>query len=310
MENLPEKRNESEKVALAVYQPKPGTKAIELRRQMVQLPEIARALNEVDKFVFAASTKTLISEMDDLTLGAKTKQMFKFIAMDVGFKIPNELEEWQYICTRLFTVLKRYYSQLTLADIKLAFELASMGELDDYLPKMSNGEPDKNHYQQFNPDYFGKILNAYKAKQSSVFFKARKALPKPEKKISPEEIAKYHNEVVDRCKNIFLQYKYNGELNLQGLENMFVYEWLCKKGFAQKVEGTKEDREKAYFRYLQRVASGFGSKWDGIKVRREGIESKEIDRTVFEIARDKEIKRAFDQMIEDEIFINNFLDYK
>lgn len=310
MENLPEKRNDSKQVALAIHNPKPGTKGIELRRRMVELPEVARALNDVDKFVFTASTKTLISEMDDYTLSSKTNQMFRFIAMDVGFKIPKETEEWQYMCTRLYDVLKKYYSQLTLADIKLAFELASMGELDEYLPRSGNGDPDKNHYQQFNPDYFGKILNAYKAKQSNVFFKATKALPAPDKSITPKEVAKYHNDVVDRCKTIFLQYKYHGILDLKGLENMFVYEWLCKKGFAHKVEGTKEDREKAYYRYLGRISAGFGNKWDGIKVRREGLDSKELDRTVFEICRDKEIKRAFDDIIEKEVFINKYLDYK
>lgn len=76
---------------------------------------------------------------------------------------------------------------MTLADIKLAFELATTGELDDYLPKDSQGNPDKKHYQQFNADYFAKILNAYRRKQNGVIHKAYKALPEPKKELTPEE---------------------------------------------------------------------------------------------------------------------------
>lgn len=46
-----------ENTALEIYNTKPGTKAIEVRRRMVQLPEVAKALNPVEKYVFAASTK-------------------------------------------------------------------------------------------------------------------------------------------------------------------------------------------------------------------------------------------------------------
>ena len=86
MENLPEKTN-VQNVALEIYNPKPGIKAIEIRRKMVQLPEVAKALTPVEKYIFVASTKKQIAEIDDETLIAKTGQMFRFIAMDVGRSI-------------------------------------------------------------------------------------------------------------------------------------------------------------------------------------------------------------------------------
>lgn len=186
MGNLPEKVN-TQSVALAIYNPTPGTKAIDIRRQMLQLPEVAKSLSGVEKYIFAASTKMQIADIDDGTLIAKTGQMFRFIAMDVGYIIPTNPEDWAYICTRLLDILKKYYSQMTLADIKLAFELATTGELDDYLPKDSQGNPDKKHYQQFNADYFAKILSAYRRKQNGVIHKAYKALPEPKKELTPEE---------------------------------------------------------------------------------------------------------------------------
>lgn len=51
---------------------------------MVELPEVAKALTTVEKYIFVASTKKQVAEIDDETLIAKTGQMFRFIAMDAG----------------------------------------------------------------------------------------------------------------------------------------------------------------------------------------------------------------------------------
>ena len=64
MENLPEKVN-TQSVVLAIYNPTPGTKAIDIRRQMVQLPEVAKSLSVVEKYIFAASTKTQLSRLSE-----------------------------------------------------------------------------------------------------------------------------------------------------------------------------------------------------------------------------------------------------
>lgn len=306
MEILPEKVN-VQNVALAIYNPQPGTKAIEIRRQMVQLPDIAKALTPVEKYIFAASTKTQISEMDDGVLVSKTAQMFRFIAMDVGYIIPQNENDWAYIQTRLVDILKRYYSNLTLADIKLAFELATTGELDEYLPKDKQGNPDKNHYQQFNADYFAKILKAYKQKQTDVIDKAYKAIPEKNNEISPEQIRRFEIQRQWRNRYIFLCYKYTGKLILGLTDDMFLYEWLQKCGLADDVQVKEDDRKEAFARYMQRVARGMINQYTAFQVRRKGTESPEIDFTAYEVARKKEIIRAFDRMIAEEIQIDNYL---
>ena len=308
MENLPEKVN-MQSAALAIYNPTPGTKAIDIRRQMVQLPEVAKSLSGVEKYIFAASTKTQIAEIDDGTLVAKTGQMFRFIALDVGYIIPTNTDDWAYICTRLLDILKKYYSQMTLADIKLAFELATTGELDDYLPKDSQGNPDKKHYQQFNADYFAKILNAYRRKQNGVINKAYKALPEPKRELTPEQKRYYHNETVARYRDVFLRYKYTGRFELGIADGMFIYDWLRKRGLANEIAGTEDDRKQAYARYMQRVARGFVNKYEAFHVQKKGTDAPELDFTAYEIARDKEIKRTFDRMIADELQIENYLDF-
>lgn len=308
MENLPETVN-TQSVALAIYNPTPGTKAIDIRRQMLQLPEVAKSLSGVEKYIFAASTKMQIADIDDGTLIAKTGQMFRFIAMDVGYIIPTNPEDWAYICTRLLDILKKYYSQMTLADIKLAFELATTGELDDYLPKDRNGQPDKAHYQQFNADYFAKILNAYRRKQNGVIHKAYQALPEPKKELTPEQKRYYHNDIESRNRLAFLQYKYTGRVDFGIAGEMFVYDWLVKVGLADTVKETEDDRREALGRFLARAARGFVNEFTVYHVRKDGTKSKEIDYTAFEVARRKEIIKAFDRMIADELQVDNYLNF-
>ena len=199
---------------------------------------------------------------------------------------------------------------MTLADIKLAFELATTGELDDYLPKDSQGNPDKKHYQQFNADYFAKVLNAYCRKQNQVIGKAYTALPEPKKELSPEQIRYYRNQSVMTCLMCFLRYKYTGRLVFGLTDEMFVYNWLLGVRLADEVKETEDDRKEAYNRFLARAARGFVNEFTVYHVRKQGTQSPEIDFTAFEVARRKEIKRTFDQMIKDEIYIYHYLRFE
>ena len=58
---------------------------------------------------------------------------------------------------------------------------------------------------------------------------------------------------------------------------------------------------------MHRAAIGMINKYTAFNVRRKGIDSPEIDFTAFEVARKKEIIRAFDRMIAEEIQIDNYL---
>lgn len=317
METLPEKTNRlpqtlPEKRQSAVVLLYSGTaKAIDVRRAMVELPEVAKALTPVEKYIFVASTKKQIAEIDDETLIAKTGQMFRFIAMDVGFIIPTEnRDDWTYICTRLLDLLKRYYSQLTLSEVKLAFELLITGELDDYLPKDRDGNAERKHYQQFNADYFAKILNAYRRKQNGVIHKAYKALPEPKKELTPQQIRQFEIQRQWLNRYIFLCYKYTGKLILGLTDDMFLYEWLQKCGLADDVQVKEDDRKEAFARYMQRVARGMINQYTAFQVRREGTESPEIDFTAFEVARKKEIIKAFDRMIAEEMQVDNYMRFQ
>lgn len=305
IENLPAVRQNA---GIMVYEPKPGTRAIDVRRQIAVLPEVAQALTQVEKYVFDASTKTQIAELDEKVFAEKAAQILRFVAMDVGYNIPANAQDWAYIQVRLLDIIKRYYSQLTLTDIKLAFELATTGELDDYLPKDSKGKPDKAHYQNFNADYFAKILNAYKRKQSEVVGKAYNAVPKPEKQISPEQIRYYERLRAQTNRQIFLRYKYRNELIFGMIGEMMIYKWLVAVGLANPVVETENDRKQALARFFDKAARNMLEPYQVFDIRTKGIDSPEIDFTAFEIARRREIIETFDYMIENDIYVNNYLD--
>ena len=229
--------------------------------------------------------------------------MFQYIAIDVGYNIPSQ-SEWSYTLTRLVGIMKKYYSNYTLADIKLAFELAAIGKLDDYLPRDSHGTPDRKHYQQFNIEYFSKIFIAYIHRQSEVLAKAYKCMPQERK---PMDMCKYKIMRLQRNKMIFLRYKYTGKLILENIDDMLLYEWLYSVGLADDVEETKSDRKQAYNIYMRKAIDGIVNKYAAINVRREGDESHEIDYIAYSIGRERAIKKAFDAMLEDEIQIENYI---
>ena len=52
-----------ENTDLEIYNTNPGTKAIEVRRRMVQLPDVAKALTPVEKYIFVASTKNRLPRL-------------------------------------------------------------------------------------------------------------------------------------------------------------------------------------------------------------------------------------------------------
>jgi hypothetical protein len=278
-------------------------KAVDVRRKLASMDAVSNMLTSEEKYILEASTKELISDIDEHELVKDAAVMFKYIAIDVGYNIPSQ-NEWSYILTRLVGIIKRYYGNYTLADIKLAFELASIGKLDDYLPIDSHGAPDRKHYQQFNVEYFSKIFGAYIKRQREVLAKAYKCMQQERKAM---DLSKYNLMRSQRNKMIFIRYKYTGKLILENLDDMFLYEWLHRVGLADDVVETKKDRKQAYNIYMRKAIDGIINKYDAINVRREGDESHELDYIAYSIGRQRMIKKAFHEVIEDEIQIEKYM---
>jgi len=193
--------------ALAVRQ----NQYLEEKRTILQDETVQLKLSENDLMIAQAGvSETPIRAVPEKELLNTVAVASKFICRDVGIRSWDNAEIMKYDAVRFFTTLRTYYKDLTFKEVKIAFELALVGQLDEWLPKDRNGQPDKNHYQAFSLEYVTKILNAYKSKKNGVWFKARRALPAPVHVVTAEEKAHYRNSFLNDIYKAFENYKADG----------------------------------------------------------------------------------------------------
>ena len=130
--------------------------AVMIRREMVKIPAVMDALGPVERVVFLASTDKTIAEYDAAGLAAELATALKWICKDVGYRSPDESDR-QYLVIRTAEILKRYYSGLSLKDFRMAFEMSLTGELDDFLPRGRDGQPDRNRSEEHTSELQSRI---------------------------------------------------------------------------------------------------------------------------------------------------------
>lgn len=285
---------------ISLTAPKVGTTAIEVRRGLVEVPEVRATLSAIEMNILEASTHTQIKDMADVEAVPKFRKLLRFISYDIGYSIPKEGEVWAYQQTRIYEVLKRYYGTMSLREVKMAFELLVTGELDAFLPKDGQGNPDRKHYQQFNVEYVSKVLNAYKARRERTVSKAYQALPAPTRRLSSDKEQRYASEIDAICRREYLRYKYTARIDFGVFNDIYIYAWLVKIGRAQPIYITEADRQRAVAAYLKRATLGVENKYDEAHVRKHGTQAKQIDGTAYIEARRRLIFKVFDEMLEDE----------
>lgn len=282
--------------------------AVMMRREMVKNPAVMGVLGPVEKAVFLASTAKTIAEYSGADLTAELAVALKWICKDVGYRATDD-GDTQYLIIRTAEILKRYYGDLSLKDFRMAFEMSITGELDDFLPKGRDGQPDRNHYQQFNAEYVCKILNAYKARRGWIIKKANDAAPKveQEKPLTPEEKTLYRNESRKQCIYAFLHFKYRGWIpRLTPIGEMLCYETLASVGLADEIVVTLEEQRAI----LQRTISDYarrGYVGDVSRLEKEGPGAKELEHDSFIYARRNALERTFAYMVEQELQITDYI---
>lgn len=282
----------------------PEVRAIDQRREMINFPEVKRALNNTELGIFEASTKTPIRDVPQVKMIEQVEKLSKFICRDIGIKAQID----QYDKTRFYDVLKRYYSDLTLNEIKLAFELSMVGELDAFLPKNSSGEPDKGHYQQFSVEYITKILQAYKRKKRGTVTKALNALPVHVPEFPEEEKLKLRRQFLNEFYFCFLKYKYSGQLEIRGILDYLIFMELVKMRLTDNdVEPTAEDRQTAFFQVMQKASQGLVNKYEAMIIEATKTKNTTVESRAYNNARTKRIKDIFDFIIYEQIQIIDLL---
>ena len=293
-------------VSVMVHTPPPGTTAIAIRRAIAQTPAIVEKLEPIERSVFLASTAKVAQEYDDAELIVVMADTLKWIAKDIGIR-DTESPNWKITIVRFGQILKRYYPLFSVKDIRMAFELMVTGELNDYLPKDRFGNPDKEHYQMFNADYFCKILNAYRVYRKAVINKAVEMVPKPVKQRNEAEERFYRNQTRKDIIAAFLFFKYRGYMpKLSPILEMLAYQDLAMVGLAEPFDVTLQEQQiilrRTLFELTQRQMIG-----DKKRVEQQGINAPDIQHGAYRLARLKALKRTFAEMVAEEIQITDYI---
>lgn len=296
-------------ISVAVYRPQAGTRAVDVRRGMLQIPAVMQSLEPVERAVFIASTDRTIAEYSAQALTAELSKALGWIAKDIGYRA-TDTGDWNYTIIRVAEILKRYYPNFTIKDFRMAFEMSVTGELNDYLPKGRDGQPDNNHYQQFNAEYVCKILNAYKIRRSEILKKANESVPKPQAERDTRMDKYYRNCTRRQIIETVLLYKYRGYMpELSMIGEMLVYEGLAKVGLADPVTITEHEQRAILERTLwelskkQRIA-------EANELKNAGCKAEQLQFPAFQLARRKALKTAIESIVNDEIQITDYIKYE
>lgn len=280
----------------------PINRALQARRKMAQNAQVMAALELVDRMILTASTRTPIADIPRPELAGYVGKLMNFITSDAGIKQTNE-----YSLTRFFDILSTYYGDLSLHEVKLAFELSLIGELDEYLPKDKNGNPDKNHYQAFSAEYITRILNAYKERSRETAQKISAAMPKQERQQPAEEIAYYAQEARETVISTFLRYKYSGIFYASIIGICVIYQTLDAVGLAESIQVTEEDKQRAVSRLLNKARKGLISDFIAQCIAKLQTEHSAVPGEALSIAKKRAVICSFDMIIREEIQITDYL---
>ena len=272
------------------------------RKEMLKVPEVSQALSKVENIIFEASTATPISEMVKEELMNFLKSFFTIMPKDLGMKTPPTIQD----VFRIYEYLLRYYGDITPSEMKISFELLMAGELDDYLPKGSDGKADRNHYQQFSLEYLTKVLNAFKRKKGETLHKAIKALPEKESEPSEAEKTFYRNQLYKAMIKHFNDYRDNGHFSNE-VDAWLYYDVLDKFELAVGARVTDDEKKAAVRNLMRKVSTGAINSFVGECIRHQKENHSLVESQVEVASRKRALQNSYDRMIFEEIKLEDYL---
>ncbi len=118
-------------------------------------------LTSVERRILSIDGNRTIAESDGETLRKEVRAILVGVFRDLGIvRQPDAFD-----ATRLLDILKEYYGDMSTAEIKQAFELYAVGELNDHLPHDSKGQA-LQHFQQFSAMFYTQVIRAYRQRRS------------------------------------------------------------------------------------------------------------------------------------------------
>jgi len=154
-----------------------------------------------------------------------------------------------YTQKRIVYFLQTYYQEMSIGELKLAFELAFMDMLS----------VDIEHYNSFDIKYLTRILNAYRVyrneKRKAIDRKLEHDKPEP----TPEEQAQHHRNFINRIVDAYEKYKNDDVFEVR--ITWLVYDFLLENNLLEISENQWnvfiEEAEKIYKRRLLNNKSNY-----------------------------------------------------
>ncbi len=203
---------------------------------MSKTSNLTRSETRVFKHIQEPSIAEQSDKDEDFEL--KIAKALLEIMTDLGIKtFPDE-----YSQNRIVYFLQTYYREMSIGELKLAFELAFMDMLS----------VDIEHYNSFDIKYLTRILNAYRSyrneKRKAIDRKLEKDKPEP----TPEEIARRHENFINRIVEAYEKYKNDNVFEVR--ITWLVYDFLLENNLIEISEnqwnGYIEEAEKIHKRRL------------------------------------------------------------
>ncbi|WAX07589.1 hypothetical protein BK649P1_00025 [Bacteroides phage BK649P1] len=283
---------------------------VERNRELIQSNKI-KQLSKVDQRIFVESTKRLISEEESEEKKIEYLGIiFIGVCSDFGLNAP-ERSAVKSVFSSIFDVIDLYFDDLSFAEVKLAWRLLAVGELDNYLPKDRYGNPDKNHYGSLNVDYVTKVLKAYRKRKADMMSKTTALLPdKP--KATPEQERAFLNVQANNFIFAIMKYKYSGRFKAESdrLISESTFKYMERLGYDMDTIPTYEDKKLALAQFKGRPINSFAQVFEKECLATFGIEHEAVYFRALMIAKERLLFRYWDEMLIEEDSIKDLYYYK
>lgn len=283
---------------------------VERNRGLIQSNKI-KQLSKVDQRIFVESTRKLISEEESEEKKIEYLGIiFIGVCSDFGLNAP-ERSAVKSVFSSIFDVVDLYFDDLSFAEVKLAWRLLAVGELDNYLPKDRYGNPDKNHYGSLNVDYVTKILKAYRKRKADMMAKTTALLPdKP--KATPEQERAFLNVQANNFIFAIMKYKYSGRFKAESdrLISESTFKYMERLGYDMDTIPTYEDKKLALAQFKGRPINSFAQVFEKECLATVGIEHEAVYFRALMIAKKRLLFLYWDEMLIEEDSIKDLYYYK
>lgn len=127
---------------------------------LLQADALGAHIPASDRRIIKAQGYKSIAKYNDNELTTICGKVVMGVMRNIGIhRQPDEFDGAQFMLT-----LKLHFADLTIEDVRNAFELFNLHELDPWLEKDAKGRP-IDHFQQFSQRFYIAVLKAYQRKQ-------------------------------------------------------------------------------------------------------------------------------------------------